>query len=140
MMMRRRTSRNRLTSYVKIATGTVLALGLLLFILGRTAALRQGPEITLITPVAGEMVYKPLATVRGNTKRTTELTLNGQPIFIDEAGTFNEPLALNSGYNVLTLEAHDRFGKTTVIQQEIARLQPGEPPSETNPEDLEDNL
>lgn len=105
----------------KIAVFVILSMGLVLFIVSRTSALRHGPAILLTSPTPGETIYKPLVTVKGVAKRTTELSLNGESIFIDQDGIFSEPMTLNPGYNIVTLEAKDRFGKTTRTDQKLIR-------------------
>jgi hypothetical protein len=46
----------------------------------------------------------------GNAKNAVTLTLNGREISIDQEGNFNESVALLSGYNVIKIEATDKFG------------------------------
>ena len=48
--------------------------------------------------------------ITGNAKNAKKLTLNGREISIDQAGNFNETIALLVGYNIVTLKAEDKFG------------------------------
>ena len=48
--------------------------------------------------------------ITGNAENAKNLTLNGREISIDQAGNFNETIALLSGYNIITIEAKDKFG------------------------------
>jgi hypothetical protein len=61
----------------------------------------------------------PVVSVHGNAKNATYITLNGREIFIDKDGTFTEPVALLPGLSVLTLNAEDKFGKTSEKKMEI---------------------
>lgn len=51
--------------------------------------------------------------ISGKTKNTKELYINDNPIPIDQKGNWQTSLGLPSGYAVLTVEAYDRFGKST---------------------------
>lgn len=72
-----------------------------------------GPQILVSSPNDGVAVSESLITITGQGKNTKEITLNDRPIVVDEGGNFSEKILLSYGYNVLDLEAKDRFGKTT---------------------------
>ncbi len=48
--------------------------------------------------------------IQGNAKNAKVLSLNGREISIDQAGNFDETIALLPGYNIITLKAEDKFG------------------------------
>ena len=50
--------------------------------------------------------------VNGNAKNAVNLILNGREISIDKNGNFNESIALFSGYNIISIEAKDKFGNS----------------------------
>ena len=58
---------------------------------------------------AGITVKNDTLKVSGNAKNAINLTLNGREISIDQAGNFNETIALMSGYNAITIKAVDKF-------------------------------
>lgn len=72
-----------------------------------------GPTINIAYPIAGSTVYGPEIEIRGTTKRVSSLFLNDSAIFIDNSGLFKEKLMIANGYNIMKLEAKDRFGKQT---------------------------
>jgi hypothetical protein len=78
-----------------------------------------GPEIVVSSPANGVAVSESLISIDGQGKNTQEITLNGRPIVVDEAGNFSEKILLSYGYNVLELRAEDRFGKMTEQQLQI---------------------
>jgi hypothetical protein len=47
--------------------------------------------------------------VTGNAKNAIKLSLNGREILIDQAGNFNETIALLKGYNIVHIKAIDQF-------------------------------
>src|SRR3989339_815727 len=73
----------------------------------------KGPEIVITSPADGLAVSESLIFIEGQGKNTKEITLNDRPIVVDETGNFSEKILLSYGYNVLELEARDRFGKIT---------------------------
>jgi hypothetical protein len=75
-----------------------------------------GPQISLITPIDGSAVANSLVTISGKAHNISFISLNDRPIFIDQQGNFNEQLVLSPGYNVWTLMAKDKFGRTVSKQ------------------------
>lgn len=72
-----------------------------------------GPKITVTNPQNGQAVSESLIIVSGQVKNIKEITLNGRVILVTEDGEFKEQILLSYGYNVLKLEARDKFGKKT---------------------------
>ncbi len=70
-----------------------------------------GPKIVLETPQNGATVANEEVTIRGSAENIAKLYLNGEQIFTDSNGHFQEELLLAYGYNVLELRAEDRFGR-----------------------------
>jgi hypothetical protein len=96
----------------------LVALGYTLF---QSRNLIQGPSITLIEPESPSLISQSLIDVRGQAKNISHITLNGRAIFVDEAGIFHERLLVPQGYTIMTLEAEDRFGRTTTKSIELVR-------------------
>ncbi len=71
----------------------------------------EGPKIEIRTPQNGKSFNQPLINVEGVVKNVSYVSLNDRQIIIDEQGNFSEKILLFSGYNVLKLYAHDRFGR-----------------------------
>lgn len=107
------TDRKRITSFIKVW----VAIGAILIILGYAAFqaknLVKGPAIAVESPKDGESFSNGLIEIRGEAKNLSYLTLNGDKIFTDEKGAFDERILLSPGYNVVTLKAQDRFGRAT---------------------------
>ena len=72
-----------------------------------------GPMLTVSEPRDGSSISSttPLVLVSGHVKNISSLTLNGSKIFTESDGRFARNIALNIGYNVVTLEARDKFDK-----------------------------
>ena len=69
-----------------------------------------GVKIKNVNLTDGDKVANNVVEIKGNAKNAINLTLNGREISINEAGDFNETIALLSGYNVLNITAKDKFG------------------------------
>lgn len=101
---------------VKLLIKTWVLSGIVILILGYAVfAARdfvKGPSITIESPQNGTTSTESLIDIHGSVKNISFLTLNGNKIFTDEAGVFTEQVLLSYGYNIMTLEAKDRFGRT----------------------------
>jgi hypothetical protein len=97
---------------------TWLVIGaLLLLLLGYTGYEIQrivfGPKITITSPQNGALVTDSLLQISGRAENINDISLNDRKIFLDEKGNFSEEVLLSYGYNVLTFDAADRFGRKT---------------------------
>src|SRR6185369_9882306 len=106
------TDRRRVKKIIKIWA----VLGVILVIGGygafRAKNLAEGPEINVVSPADGLTVTDPFIEIKGNSKNISRLFLNDNKIFTDESGEFDEKILLATGYNIITLRAEDRFGRT----------------------------
>ena len=59
---------------------------------------------------SGAVFTDNIVKLTGNARNAIKLTLNGREISIDQAGNFNETIALLPGYNIVTIKAQDKFG------------------------------
>lgn len=99
--------------------GTVLILLIILFyILFQARNFIQGPHILLTHDVA-TLSHERVLTVVGTAENVVLLTLNGKEIHTDTHGNFSHTLVLEQGYTIMTLEAHDRFGRVTKIERGV---------------------
>jgi hypothetical protein len=98
-----------------LALYTTLALMVIVGLYGLFQArhLIEGPIIVLETPQNGSMLTQSLVTIRGTARNTAKIALNGKDILPDMDGHFSEELLLSEGYNIITVEASDQFGKRT---------------------------
>ena len=83
--------------------------------------LARGPRLFVETPVNGEATTSPSIALSGWAENISEISVNNMPIFIDEEGNFSEKLLLLPGYNIITIEAKDRFGKVVKKTLELVR-------------------
>ncbi len=87
----------------------------------------KGPNIVLSCPRSGVTTTDPYVEIRGRTERIAKISLNQRPIFTDDDGIFTESLLLMPGYNILTIEAQDIFGRRVKETTELVYLPPPQP-------------
>lgn len=88
-----------------------------------------GPRVVVTSHPSGSVLNESRITLAGETERVTDITLNDRPIFIDESGKWSEAVILAPGYNVLELNAHDRFGRVDRELVELVYRAPEPPPA-----------
>lgn len=113
------TDRRRVKGLVKIFAAVIVVALIGGYAVFRAKTFAEGPTIEILEPKNGRAVYQPLTIVSGIAKNISFLNLNGAQIFTDETGKFSEKILLSYGYNVITLEAKDRFGRKTETSLQI---------------------
>lgn len=95
----------------KLVATALFFLVIIGYALFRTSAFLRGPELAVTTPTNYQTVHNPLVIIEGEAERISHLYLNRGQIYTDEHGRFDEKLLLAPGYNIITVEAKDKFGR-----------------------------
>ena len=103
----------------KRSLAAFLGLIFIIYCLFQARFLILGPRITISHPQDGEVVPTPAVTLSGYAYNAAWLSLNGQQIFTDEEGYWEEALLLAEGTSIISIRAEDRFGRE---QEESIRL------------------
>lgn len=100
---------------------SLVALGLIVVLYSGFQAQKiiRGPVITLTSPLNGATYTTALIEVKGVAKNISELYLNDRPLYTDKSGNFGDALLLIPGYNIIKLNAKDKFGARTEKKIEI---------------------
>lgn len=96
---------------MRYAIGGIFVALIFGYALFRSWDLLVGPELIIKSPTNGEVSKNGIIQVTGEAERIASLYLNGRQIFTDEAGAFKETLLLLPGYNIIVVEAKDKFGR-----------------------------
>ncbi len=91
-----------------------------------------GPSVEV--PQGVQVVTERFIVIEGVAARIAELSMNGRPISVTEAGAFSEPYVLTPGLNRIIFDATDRYGKTT---QEVVEIVYQAPTASTSPVSIE---
>ncbi len=78
----------------------------------RSKDLLFGVKIINVNLVNGATMTESTFEVAGNARNAIHLVLQGREISIDAEGNFTETIALHPGYNVVSIEASDKFGNS----------------------------
>ncbi len=78
-----------------------------------------GPIITISEPINGSTFTSPGIVIKGVVKRIQDISLNDRSLIIDHEGNFSENVLLSPGYNVFTLIALDKFGRSKEYRLEL---------------------
>jgi hypothetical protein len=95
---------------LKFSIYGIFFLFIILYGFSRSQDLIFGVKIKDVNIADGQTFKESVVNITGNAKNAINLSLNGRIISIDKDGNFNETIALLSGYNVVSLEAVDKFG------------------------------
>ncbi len=76
----------------------------------------EGPMVTLI-PEPQVVSKDRVIVLNGKTENITSLTVNGRPIATDPEGNFSEPVILENGYTIMSIDAKDRYGRSVHIER-----------------------
>jgi hypothetical protein len=89
----------------------------------------SGPYLVVSEPTDGFFVTESPVLVSGTAQRISAITLNGNPIFVDEKGSFTQIVSLSPGYGVIEVSVKDRYERTRTVL-----LHGTYTPNETTPE------
>ena len=106
-------------STLKISAIALLAIVIVGYSLFQASKLISGPIIDIYTPQNGATYSQILIEINGRARNIAFINLNNRPIFTDKNGYFKEQLLLSPGYNIIKLDAKDKFGKYTEKKLEL---------------------
>lgn len=67
----------------------------------------------------GMATTEPLLSLSGRARHAGKVTLNGRTVAIDQNGSWADIIALLPGYNIITIAATDKFGRTTTASYRV---------------------
>lgn len=111
-------NRNAL-SVIRISAIVLLGLVIVAYSLFQAWKLISGPVISVYSPQNGASFSQTLIEITGRVKNVAYLNLDGRRIFTDKTGLFREQLLLSPGYNIIKLDAKDKFGAYTEKKLEV---------------------
>lgn len=111
--------RPNIKKIIQISSLSILFLFIIIYAFFRSKDLIFGVKIKNVNIIDGAKITDNLLEIKGNAKNAIYLTLNGREISIDQAGNFDETIALLSGYNVIEIKAEDKFNN---IDDKIYKL------------------
>lgn len=72
------------------------------------------PRLVIVRPADGSTIEDKDVHMTGVTEKDALITINDQPVLINEKGEFGQDIGLQEGLNVITVKAKNRFDKESV--------------------------
>ena len=107
------------TSLLRITLFSILGMVIVGYSIFQAWKLISGPIIDIYTPQNGATYSQTLIEIEGRARNISYLNLNDRPIFTNKNGYFKEKLLLSPGYNIIKLDAKDKFKNYTEKRLEI---------------------
>lgn len=82
------------------------------YIYTQFGAFLSGPSITFSEPPRSSVTTEQNIAIAGTAQNVTMLTINGNDTSIDQQGVFKRQLLLLPGYNIIEVQATDRFERS----------------------------
>jgi len=108
---------------MRIAAATIVVAVIVIYAIYRSLPYVSGPSIKVFQPLSGSTIASTTMTLIGRADRVSSLTMNGNPIQVDESGNFKETLIVFPGVNIISFDATDRFKRNAHLEIEILGTQ-----------------
>jgi len=73
----------------------------------------ENPRLVIIQPLSDISIDGSSIEIIGLTDKNNKISINDQPVFVNEEGEFQENIGLQKGLNEITVKAENRFEKTS---------------------------
>ena len=106
-------------TYLKFGLLGILFAFIGIYSIFQIKALAQGVNLDIRGIVDGAVFNKDNLMLEGLALHANLITINGKEVSVDQDSNFSEELVLSPGYNIITIEAQDKFNKKS---KEIYRV------------------
>jgi hypothetical protein len=112
-------TRTKTLRLIKIVISILVALIIVIYAIWGSLNYTKGPKINILQPQNGATITSTTTDIIGTVERAHNLTINGNPVSIDEKGNFKLRIVVFPGINRPTLKVTDSFDRTTETTLEI---------------------
>lgn len=115
---------------IRIISRTILGIvGVFVFVFigSKLYPIVHGPKISISTLTNGAILKDSVVHISGTASFTRELIVNGKSFALSPSGSFDEKLLLNPGYNIITVQGVDRYGKANIQTYAVVLDEPPTP-------------
>lgn len=107
---------------ITLALICLAILGGCLYFWYQVSSFVKDPQLVLDNPSSNLTIRQSSILFSGQTEKDINLTINGEPVYLDKEGKFNEIIILQEGLNTIEVKAINRLKKiTTIIRQIISQ-------------------
>jgi cytoskeletal protein RodZ len=105
-----------------------LVLGALFYLYREAGSLTDMPRLIIFSPETNSQIDGNTVTLEGKTDKDALIFINNQPALVDDEGKFKENISLQSGINVISVKAINRFQKEMIESVTVQARFPEEVP------------
>jgi hypothetical protein len=111
------------TTSIKNFIGFGILIGLFVFIFAysifQTRSLTKGVDLIVEGIKDGQIFEGNILSLYGKAVHAKHISINDKEILIDTEENFKEEVVLSPGYNIITIEAKDKFDKKTNLTYRV---------------------
>jgi hypothetical protein len=75
--------------------------------------------LQIFSPQDNIEISEPYVLITGTTQKGASVTVNNEPIAVDESGSFSAEINLTPGVNVLKITTTHKFGRQKTVERNI---------------------
>lgn len=79
----------------------------------------KAPELVVKVPVEGQNIEGSVVKVLGMTDENSTLSVNNQPVVVEEDGSFTAEITISEDTHELVIKSSSRSGKETIVTRQI---------------------
>ncbi|NTV40848.1 MAG: helix-turn-helix domain-containing protein [Candidatus Moranbacteria bacterium] len=103
-----------ITPKMIVVTGILIAaFGSFLYLYFQVNNFISTPRLVIIKPSDGSTINQGTTHVVGMAEKDALVTINDQPVMVNERGDFSEDVGLKDGLNIINVKARNKFNKET---------------------------
>lgn len=104
--------------WIFLMVGSAIALSVGSYIIWQVQTFLRLPALALVEP-AQEVLNTREIMVKGKSETNATVTVNNQPVLLQSDGSFEMPLTIQPGINVLRVEARNAAERSRIIQKDL---------------------
>lgn len=104
---------------IKTAVVVAVVLAAVFYLVWQFRNFSRNPSLVIEEPANDITVHREEITFSGTADQESILMINGQEVFVNEDGFFQEQIYLQSGLNSITVVARDRQGRESSLTRQI---------------------
>ena len=79
----------------------------------------QSPQLVIDSPSDNLITSRQVVEIKGQVESESHLTVNGQDVYADKNGNFNEVIGLQPGINFISFSAKKKYSREKVIVRKV---------------------
>ncbi|MEA1926196.1 MAG: DUF4115 domain-containing protein [Patescibacteria group bacterium] len=108
------------SKFFVISAFVILIVAMSIYFYREVGKFSENPRLAIVQPLNNISIDGNAVEIVGVSEKDARVTINGQPIYIDEHGEFKETIGLKQGVNELEIKAVNRFDKEAIKKINIS--------------------